>query len=65
MRATYVTTAAALALAGCTTFSPDGGRGDVERLAAERIGSPARVLGQARDATAQRAAVDARLAEPL
>jgi outer membrane protein TolC len=65
MRAACVTTAAALALAGCTTFSPDGGRGDVERLAAERIGPPARVLGQARDVSAQRAAVDARLAEPL
>ena len=56
---------ASLALAGCATFSPDGGRRDVERLAAERIGSPARVLGDAMDPAARRAAVSVRLAEPL
>ena len=55
----------ALALAGCATFSPDGGRNEVERLAAERIGPPARVLAQASDTAAQRAATNARLAEPL
>ena len=57
--------AATVALGGCATFSPDGGRGEVERLAAERIGPAAHVLRAAQDAGAQRAAVDARLAEPL
>ena len=58
-------TMAIAALAGCTTFSPDGGRGEVERLAAERIGTPARVLTQPGDERARRTAVEARLAEVL
>ena len=58
-------TMAIAALAGCTTFSPDGGRGEVERLAAERIGTPARVLTQPGDESARRTAVEARLAEVL
>lgn len=58
-------TMAVAALAGCTTFSPDGGRGEVERLAAERIGTPARVLTQPGDERARRTAVEARLAEVL
>jgi len=57
--------ALALALGGCATFSTDGGRGDVERLAGERIGPSAKALGSARDDAAIRAFVDARLAEPL
>ncbi|WP_075792622.1 TolC family protein [Massilia putida] len=48
-------------LVGCTTFSPDGGLGDVARLAQERIGQPA-PLQRGQDAHADVAAL---LAKPL
>jgi outer membrane protein TolC len=54
----------AASLAGCATFSDDGGRGEVARLAVERIGAPARALAIVDD-DARRAAVASRLAEPL
>ena len=61
-----VNAASALLVAGCATFSPDGGRGDLERLAAERIGPTARALDvAAQDEAARRAFVDARLAQAL
>ncbi len=45
-----------LLLAGCATFSPDGGMDDVTRLAQERIGAPADAAVPAtRDADAARA----------
>lgn len=50
--------ALAVLLAGCATFSPDGGRGEIEKLAVERIGAPAKGLAAAGD-------IDALLREPL
>jgi outer membrane protein TolC len=48
-------------LVGCTTFSPDGGLGDVARLTQERIGQPA-PLQRGQDAHADVAAL---LSKPL
>jgi len=61
------TTAAAcgLLLAGCATFSPDGGMDDVTKLAQERIGAPAAAVPVARDADAARARSDVLLRAPL
>lgn len=53
---------AAMLLAGCSTFSPDGGLDAVSSMTTERIGQPAR-LG--RDDAAWRSAADAALAQPL
>src|SRR5262245_15081998 len=47
---------AALTLAGCTTFSPDGGFGDVEQIAKERLGKD--VMWQRTDEDAVRARDD-------
>lgn len=55
----------ALVLGGCATFSPDGGRSDVEQIAKERIGASAGVLGLAADDSARRAAAEERLAATL
>ena len=57
--------ACALLLAGCATFSSDGGMDDVTRLAQERIGAPAAAVPAARDADAARARSDALLRAPL
>jgi outer membrane protein TolC len=57
--------AVALLLAGCATFSSDGGMDDVTRLAQERIGAPAAAVPTARDADAARARSDALLLAPL
>jgi len=46
-------TAAVFALAGCTSFSPDGGFGDVEKIAKERLGKD--VTWQRTDEEAARA----------
>lgn len=54
--------AAALLLAGCASFSADGGRADVSRLAEARIGQPA---GFSKDEPGSDAAVHALLARPL
>jgi outer membrane protein TolC len=53
-------TASALAasFAGCATFSPDGGRGDIQALVQERIGAPASAL-------AVEGNIEALLREPL
>jgi outer membrane protein TolC len=47
---------AALALAGCTTFSADGGFGEVQKVASERLGKD--VVWQRTDADAARARDD-------
>jgi len=57
--------ALALALAGCASFSPDGGMGDVRKLAEDRAGAPVRVLAQAGDEATAKAEVAKRLAAPL
>src|SRR5262252_6718624 len=46
-------TTAVFALAGCTSFSPDGGFGDVEKIAKERLGKD--VTWQRTDEEAARA----------
>ncbi|MES2957088.1 MAG: TolC family protein [Pseudomonadota bacterium] len=58
---TLALTAVAALLAGCATFSPDGGFGPVERSAQQRLGKD---LQWARTPE-QRAALDARVAELL
>jgi outer membrane protein TolC len=57
--------ALATSLAGCATFSPDGGMDDVRQLAQDRVGAPARAVSMAADPNALRNAVDALLAQPL
>ncbi len=57
---------AALLLAGCASFSPDGGYGDVSRLAQDRIGQPVSLAKQTPagdDAAVQQ--VRTLLAQPL
>ncbi|MBI5255936.1 MAG: TolC family protein [Burkholderiales bacterium] len=56
---------AVLALAGCASFSPDGGFGTVAQLTQERIGQVPRQLRTAEQAGAARARVDELLAQPL
>ena len=57
--------ACGLLLAGCATFSSDGGMDDVTNLAQERVGAPAAAVPAARDADAARARSDALLRAPL
>lgn len=54
-------------LAGCATFSRDGGMDDVRKLAEDRVGAPAKVLSSsaATDDASRRAAVERLMAEPL
>jgi outer membrane protein TolC len=54
-----------LLLAGCATFSSDGGMDDVAKLTQERVGAPAAAVPAARDADAARARSDALLRAPL
>jgi len=58
-------TAAALVLAGCATFSEDGGFGAVQGVANERLGAEAKWLRGDADEDAARAQVQALLAKPL
>lgn len=57
--------AMALALAGCTTFSPDGGFGEVARLSRDATGQAATLQRTEADAAAARASVADLLAQPL
>ena len=41
--------ALAAAVAGCATFSPDGGMDEVRTLAQQRIGAPAKALGASQE----------------
>jgi outer membrane protein TolC len=56
-----VALATVVTLGGCATFSPDGGMGDVQQLAQERVGVPVRSQHQAGDPDAARAATQMRL----
>jgi outer membrane protein TolC len=56
---------AAAALAGCTTFSPDGGFDEVRKLAAERIGQEVRWQRTDEDAQSAAAEVKRLLAQAL
>ena len=56
---------AALALAGCASFSDDGGFGSVEKAVKERTGGEARWVRSADDANSVRARVKELLAKPL
>jgi outer membrane protein TolC len=62
-RATAV--AAALALAGCASFSADGGFGAVERMTLERTGQSPRLVRTPEDHQAVRARVAELIAAPL
>lgn len=53
------------AIAGCATFSPDGGMNEVRQLAQDRVGTPASAVSTAGDVAAVRNGVDALLAQPL
>jgi outer membrane protein TolC len=57
--------ACGLLLAGCATFSSDGGMDDVTNLAQKRVGAPAAAVPAARDADAARARSDELLRAPL
>ncbi|HWH82942.1 MAG TPA: TolC family protein [Burkholderiaceae bacterium] len=57
--------AATLALAGCASFTPDGGFAEVERLTRERTGQTPRLQRGAEPDAATRARLDALLAQPL
>lgn len=57
--------ALATTLAGCATFSPDGGMNDVRQLAQDRIGASARSVSMPANTGAAGGAVDALLAQPL
>jgi hypothetical protein len=54
-----------LALGGCSTFSADGGFGDVETIARERLGKDVKWVKNERDAADVRAKVKELLASPL
>ncbi len=56
---------AAAALAGCTTFSPDGGFDEVRKLTSERIGQDVRWQRTDEDAQSAAAEVKRLLAQPL
>ncbi len=56
---------AALTLAGCASFSPDGGFAPVERLAAERLGQPPTDWRDAQPTAAVAARVTSLLQQPL
>jgi outer membrane protein TolC len=56
---------AALALAGCASFSPDGGMNRVAHLTRERTGQPVSLQRSAADTDAARARVADLLKEPL
>jgi outer membrane protein TolC len=56
---------AALALAGCTTFSDDGGFGEVRKIASERLGQEVRWQRTDEDATRARDDVQRLLAKEL
>jgi len=56
---------AALALAGCASFSPDGGFGPVRELAQQRIGQPPSYQRTPEQGDAARARVDELLRQPL
>jgi len=57
--------ALALMLGGCATFSPDGGKDDVRKLAEERVGATVDVAVAAADPAGARARIDALLRQPL
>jgi outer membrane protein TolC len=57
--------ALALALAGCATFSPDGGMDAVDRSVQARTGAPARLLRNEADRDALAAQLRPMLAQPL
>jgi outer membrane protein TolC len=57
--------AAALALVGCTTFSADGGFGEVERIAKERLGKDVSWQRKDEEAARARAEMQRLLAEEL
>jgi outer membrane protein TolC len=67
MRLTGISLAvvAAFSLAGCKTFSPDGGFGPVATIAAEQLGKDAAVIRTEQDEIAVRAAVSQLLRKPL
>lgn len=54
-----------IALGGCATFSADGGFGEVETVARERLGKDARWVRNERDAAEVRARVKQLLSSPL
>lgn len=56
---------AAFALAGCASFSPDGGMGEVSRLTRERTGQPVATQRSQRDADGIAARVAELLRQPL
>ena len=56
---TFAGVALAMSVAGCATFSPDGGLDEVRTIAQQHIGAPAHALGGARSG------VEALVREPL
>ena len=56
---------AAIALGGCATFSEDAGFGDVQQLAAERLGTKVQLARADKDGDAIATQVKALLAQPL
>ncbi|MCL4798884.1 MAG: TolC family protein [Burkholderiales bacterium] len=64
-RTALLAVCATLVLAGCATFSEDGGFGEVQGIAQARLGAEARWLRNDADEDAARARVKALLARPL
>jgi outer membrane protein TolC len=64
-RRAILAAASAALLAGCASFSPDGGFGTVESAVRERTGQEARWVRSDRDADSVRARVRELLAQPL
>lgn len=65
MMRTTAAAAAALVLAGCASFSPDGGMGQVSALTQQRTGQPVALQQTAEQAQAAQRRVAQILAEPL
>ena len=65
MRRRLVAASAALILAGCASFSPDGGAGRVSELTRERTGQSVTVLRTENDVASAKARVTELLERPL
>src|SRR5690349_11008032 len=65
MRLTAAAAAAALVLAGCASFSPDGGAGKVSELTHERTGQGVTLQRSTDDVDSARARVGELLKQPL